>query len=124
MYVGEGNFFLWLMFFLPFSFFFFFDIARGFVNGARAHFYAINFVGIWAHINARYSSSTTLIPFAHSQLHTHQMTEIKNDYSYHPGFGNHFSSEALPDSLPKGIMKSFGNNCLTIRPWNPQHATI
>ncbi len=24
------------------------------------------------------------------------------DYSYHEGFGNHFSSEALPDSLPKG----------------------
>ncbi|KAI8083863.1 homogentisate 1,2-dioxygenase [Thamnidium elegans] len=24
------------------------------------------------------------------------------DYSYHQGFGNHFSSEALPNSLPKG----------------------
>lgn len=24
------------------------------------------------------------------------------DYSYHEGFGNHFSSEALPDALPKG----------------------
>ncbi|KAF9583943.1 hypothetical protein BGW38_008048 [Lunasporangiospora selenospora] len=30
------------------------------------------------------------------------MTEIKNDYQYLPGFGNHFASEALPDSLPKG----------------------
>ncbi|KAF9437505.1 hypothetical protein BGZ76_000438 [Entomortierella beljakovae] len=28
--------------------------------------------------------------------------EFKNDYQYQPGFGNHFSSEALPDSLPKG----------------------
>ncbi|KAF8951708.1 hypothetical protein CPC16_011007 [Podila verticillata] len=30
------------------------------------------------------------------------MTDIKNDYKYQPGFGNHFSSEALPDALPKG----------------------
>ncbi|KAF9936043.1 hypothetical protein BGZ75_009823 [Mortierella antarctica] len=30
------------------------------------------------------------------------MTDIKTDYKYQPGFGNHFSSEALPDSLPKG----------------------
>ncbi|KAF9411609.1 hypothetical protein BGZ94_001289, partial [Podila epigama] len=30
------------------------------------------------------------------------MTHIKNDYEYQAGFGNHFSSEALPDSLPKG----------------------
>ncbi|KAF9915379.1 hypothetical protein BX616_006286 [Lobosporangium transversale] len=30
------------------------------------------------------------------------MTDIKNDYQYQPGFGNHFSSEALPDALPKG----------------------
>lgn len=28
--------------------------------------------------------------------------EFKNDYKYQPGFGNHFSSEALPDALPKG----------------------
>lgn len=26
----------------------------------------------------------------------------KDKYSYMPGFGNHFSSEAVPDSLPKG----------------------
>jgi homogentisate 1,2-dioxygenase len=26
----------------------------------------------------------------------------KNDYTYQAGFGNHFSSEALPDALPKG----------------------
>ncbi|KAF9193497.1 hypothetical protein BGZ50_007427 [Haplosporangium sp. Z 11] len=30
------------------------------------------------------------------------MTDIKNDYQYQPGFGNHFSTEALPDALPKG----------------------
>lgn len=28
--------------------------------------------------------------------------EYKNDYKYQAGFGNHFSSEALPDALPKG----------------------
>ncbi|KAI7860643.1 hypothetical protein BDC45DRAFT_492467 [Circinella umbellata] len=30
------------------------------------------------------------------------MTAQKDPYTYHEGFGNHFSSEALPDSLPKG----------------------
>ncbi|KAF9108781.1 hypothetical protein BGX29_007071 [Mortierella sp. GBA35] len=30
------------------------------------------------------------------------MTDIKNDYKYQAGFGNHFSTEALPDALPKG----------------------
>ncbi|KAF9938436.1 hypothetical protein BGZ65_012838, partial [Modicella reniformis] len=30
------------------------------------------------------------------------MTDIKNDYKYQAGFGNHFSSEALPEALPKG----------------------
>ncbi|KAI9304671.1 homogentisate 1,2-dioxygenase [Cunninghamella echinulata] len=27
---------------------------------------------------------------------------MSNDYTYHEGFGNHFSSEALKDALPKG----------------------
>lgn len=30
------------------------------------------------------------------------MTASKDDYKYYEGFGNHFSSEALPDALPKG----------------------
>ncbi|KAG0346780.1 hypothetical protein BG004_000822 [Podila humilis] len=30
------------------------------------------------------------------------MTNTQKDYKYQPGFGNHFSTEALPDALPKG----------------------
>jgi homogentisate 1,2-dioxygenase len=36
------------------------------------------------------------------------------DYEYMNGFGNHFSSEALPDALPKGIIFCLYINLLMI----------
>lgn len=51
-------------------------------------------------------SPTLITPHStHPHIPNHlntTMTDIKNDYKYQPGFGNHFSSEALPDALPKG----------------------
>ena len=35
------------------------------------------------------------------------MAEKVDPYKYMKGFGNHFTSEALEDALPKGVILSF-----------------